>query len=62
MRLEHAGEKVLHTLIKQCLLKGANSCKLEFYEYFVLGNQIKIKFGSTIHVTKRILDYVHNDV
>ena len=37
MRLRHAGEKVLQTLMKQDLLKCANSCKLEFCDHCVLG-------------------------
>ncbi|KAG8480135.1 hypothetical protein CXB51_024911 [Gossypium anomalum] len=62
MRLGHAGEKALQTLAKQGLLKGVNSCKLEFCEHCVLGKQTRVKFGSTIHNTKGILDYVHSDV
>ena len=61
-RLGHAGEKALQTLAKQGLLKGANSCKLEFCEHCVLGKQTRVKFGSAIHNTKGILDYVHSDV
>ena len=58
----HAGEKALQTLAKQGLLKGANSCKLEFCEHCVLGKQTRVKFGSTIHNMKGILNYVHSDV
>jgi len=43
-------------------LKGTNSCKLEFCEHCVLGKQTRVKFGSAIHDTKGILDYVHSDV
>ena len=62
MHLGHAGEKVLQTLVNQGLLKCANSCKLEFCDHCVLGKQTRVKFGSVIHDTKGILDYVHNDV
>ncbi|KAG8499853.1 hypothetical protein CXB51_006283 [Gossypium anomalum] len=62
MRLGHAGEKALQTLAKQGLLKGANSCKLEFCEHCVLGKQTRVKFGLAIHNMKEILDYVHSDV
>ncbi|KAH9771354.1 Integrase catalytic domain-containing protein [Citrus sinensis] len=62
MRLGHAGKKALQTLAKQGLLKGTNSCKLEFCEHCVLGKQTRVKFGSAIHDTKGILDYVHSDV
>ncbi|KAH9666232.1 hypothetical protein KPL70_020569 [Citrus sinensis] len=46
MRLGHVGEKALQTLVKQGLLKGANSCKLKFCEHCVLGKQTREKFGS----------------
>ncbi|KAM1003335.1 hypothetical protein ACFX2C_003672 [Malus domestica] len=62
MRLGHAGEKALQGLVKQCLLKGAKACKLEFCEHCVLGKQTRVKFGTAIHHTKGILDYVHTDV
>ena len=62
MRLGHAGEKSLQSLIKQGLLKGAKSCKLGFCEHCVYGKQTRVKFQSAIHNTKGILDYVHTDV
>ncbi|KAG8480145.1 hypothetical protein CXB51_024902 [Gossypium anomalum] len=62
MRLGHAGEKALQTLTKQGLLKGVNSCKLEFCEHFVLGKETRVKFSSAIYNRERILDYVHSDV
>ncbi|KAH9699236.1 Integrase catalytic domain-containing protein [Citrus sinensis] len=62
MHLGHAGEKALQTLAKQGLLKGTNSCKLQFCEHCVLGKKTRVKFGSTIHDTKGILEYVHSDV
>jgi len=62
MRLGHAGEKSMQTLAKQGLLKGTKTCKLKFYEHCVLGKNTKVKFGTAIHYTKRILDYVHIDV
>ncbi|CAL8990666.1 unnamed protein product, partial [Prunus brigantina] len=62
MRLGHAGEKALQGLVKQGLLKGAKVCKLEFCEHCVLGKQTRVKFGTAIHHTKGILDYVHTDV
>ncbi|KAI3462209.1 hypothetical protein Pfo_018872, partial [Paulownia fortunei] len=60
MRLGHAGEKSLQTLAKQGLLKGAKVCKLDFCEHCVLGKQKRVKFGTAIHNTKGILDYVHS--
>ena len=62
MRLGHAGEKALSSLVNQGLLKGAKTCKLDFCEYCVLGKQTRVKFGTAIHNTKDILDYVHSDV
>ena len=62
MRLGHVGEKALQGLVKQGLLKGAKTGKLEFCEHCVLGKQTRIKFGTAIHRTKGILAYVHTDV
>ena len=62
MRLGHAGEKSLQILAKQGLLKGAKACKLDFCEHCVLGKQKRVKFGTAIHDTKGVLDYVHSDV
>lgn len=62
MRLGHAGEKALQGLVKQGLLKGAKTCKLDLCEHCVLGKQTRVKFGTAIHQTKGILDYVHLDV
>ena len=68
MRLDHAGEKAstgeksMQALVKQDLLKGAKTCKLEFFEHCVLGKKTKVKFDTAIHRTKGILDYVHTDV
>ncbi|XP_028123468.1 uncharacterized protein LOC114320589 [Camellia sinensis] len=56
MRLGHTGEKALQGLVKQGLLKGPKTGKLEFCEHCVLGKQTRIKFGTAIHRTKRILD------
>ena len=49
MRLGHAGEKSMEALAKQCLLKGAKACELEFCEHCVLGKKIKVKFSTAIH-------------
>ncbi|KAL0446164.1 UNVERIFIED_CONTAM: Retrovirus-related Pol polyprotein from transposon TNT 1-94 [Sesamum latifolium] len=62
MRLGHAGEKSLNLLIKQGLLKGVRSSKLDFCEHCVKGKQTRVKFGTAIHNTQGILDYVHSDV
>jgi len=62
MRLGHSGEKSMQALVKQGLLKGAKICKLEFCEHCVLSKKTKVKFGTAIHRTKKILDYVHTYV
>ena len=62
MRLGHAGEKSLQTLAMQGLLKCAKTCKLDFGEECVLGKQKRVKFGTAIHKTEGILDYIHTDV
>ena len=62
MRLGHAGEKSLQTLAMQGLLRGAKTCKLDFCEQCVLGKQKRVKFGTAIHNTEGILDYIHTDV
>ncbi|KAG8502566.1 hypothetical protein CXB51_001088 [Gossypium anomalum] len=62
MKLGHTSEKSLKILAKQGLLKGAKACKLKFCEHCVLGKQKRVKFGTAIHNTKGILEYVHSDV
>ena len=62
MRLGHVGERTLQNLIKQGLLKGAKICKLDFCEHCVMEKQTRVKFKSTIHNTKGIMDYVHSNV
>ncbi|KAG8503986.1 hypothetical protein CXB51_002302 [Gossypium anomalum] len=61
MKLGYASEKSLKILAKQGLLKGAKACKLKFCEHCVLGKQKRVKFGTAIHNTKGILEYVHSD-
>ena len=41
MRLGHAGENALQSFIRQGLLNGAKTCKLEFCEHRVLRKQIR---------------------
>lgn len=62
MRLAHTGEKSLNSLIRQNLLKGATTCKLEFCEHCVKGKKTRASFGTAIHNTSGVLDYVHSDV
>ena len=62
MRLGHVGEKSLQILAKQFLLKGIKTCKLDFCEHCVLGKQRRVWYGTAIHNTKGIWDYVHSNV
>ena len=62
MRLGHTGKKSLQVLVRQGLLKGAGTCKLEFCEYCVIGKKTKVKFGTVTHCTNGILDYIHTNV
>ena len=62
MRISHVGEKFMQPLVKQGLLKGAKTCKLEFCEHCVLGKKIKMKFDTAIHRTKRIIDYMYTNI
>jgi len=55
-------EKSLQILAKQGLLEGVKTCKLDFCEHCVKEKQTRMKFGTAIHDTKGILDYVHSDV
>jgi transposase InsO family protein len=48
--------------VKQGLLKGAKTCKIDFCKHCVFGKQTRVKFGTAIHQTKGTLDYVHTDV
>ncbi|KAH9780058.1 retrovirus-related pol polyprotein from transposon TNT 1-94-like protein [Citrus sinensis] len=62
VRLGHAGEKSLQTLMRHELLKGIKIYKLNFCEHCVVGKKTRIKFGTANHDTCEILEYVHNDV
>ena len=45
--------------MKQGVLKGATTGKIDFCEHCIFVIQKNVKFGTTIHQTKGILDYVH---
>jgi len=62
MRLGHTGEKSLQALIKQGLLKGASTYKLEFCKHCVIGEKTKVRFGTATYCVEDILDYFHTDV
>ncbi|KAH9662850.1 hypothetical protein KPL70_019489 [Citrus sinensis] len=62
VRLGHAREKSLQTLMRHGLLKGTKTCKLNFCEHCVVGKKTRVKFGTANHDTREILEYVHSDV
>ncbi|KAH9671777.1 retrovirus-related pol polyprotein from transposon TNT 1-94-like protein [Citrus sinensis] len=62
VRLGHAGEKFLQTLMRYGLLKGTKTYKLNFCEHCVVGKKTRVKFGTANHDTREILEYVHSDV
>ncbi|KAH9714714.1 Integrase catalytic domain-containing protein [Citrus sinensis] len=62
VRLGHAEEKSLQTLIRHGLLKGTKTCILNFCEHCVVGKKTRVKFGTANHDTREILEYVHSDV
>jgi len=62
IRLGHTGKKSWQTLAKQDLLKGANTCKLEFCEHSIIEKKTKVRLGTATHCTEGILDYTHTDV
>ena len=62
MILGHTSAKFMQVLTKQDLLKGAETYKLKFCEHCVLDKKTKVTFGTAIHHTKGIVDYVHTDV
>uniref|UniRef100_A0A1D1Z793 Retrovirus-related Pol polyprotein from transposon TNT 1-94 n=1 Tax=Anthurium amnicola TaxID=1678845 RepID=A0A1D1Z793_9ARAE len=61
-RLGHMSERGMLELHKKKLLKDVQSCKLDFCECCVLGKQCRVKFVTSRHRSKDILEYVHSDV
>jgi hypothetical protein len=49
-------------LSKQDLLCGLKIDKLDFSEHCIYGKICKVKFSTTIHCTKGIVDYVYFDL
>nr|GEU76321.1 retrovirus-related Pol polyprotein from transposon TNT 1-94 [Tanacetum cinerariifolium] len=52
MRLGHAGEESLNLLMKQGLLKGLSSCKLDLCENCISEKMTMVKFRTSIHKTQ----------
>jgi transposase InsO family protein len=62
MRLGHMSELGLAELSKRGLLDGHNISKLQICEHCVFGKYKRVKFNTSTHTTKGILDYVHSDL
>ncbi len=62
MRLGHMSELGMAELSKRDLLDGCNVSKLEFCEHCIFGKHKRVKFSTSVHTTKGILDYVHADL
>ena len=52
----------MQALARQGLLKGAETCKMDFCEHCIIGKKTNVKFDTVSHCTEGILDYVHTDV
>jgi LTR polyprotein gag-polypeptide-like protein/Pol polyprotein/gag-pre-integrase-like protein/zinc knuckle protein len=62
MRLGHMSEKGLSLLSGQGLLKNMKKPQMEFCEHCVYGKAHRVKFCTSKHKSKGLLDYVHTDV
>ena len=62
IRLGHMSEWGMLELHKRNLLKGVETCKLDFYKFYVLGKQNRVQFKTATHKIESIMDYVHYDV
>ena len=62
MRLGHMSELGMAELMKRNLLHGCTMSKTPFCEHCVFGKHKRVKFPTSIHTTKGILDYVHADL
>ena len=58
-----AGTHRRKVFASSCKTRIIERCrKLEFCEHCIIGKKTKVKFGTTTHCTKGILDYVHTNV
>jgi len=62
MRLGYMSELGLAVLSKRGLLDGHSISKLDFCEHCVFGKHKRVKFNTSTHTSKGILDYVHSDL
>jgi hypothetical protein len=62
MRLGQMSELGFVELSKRGILDGHTINKLQFCEPCVFGKHKRVKFNTSTHTTKGILDYVHSDL
>ena len=62
MRLGHMSELGSVELSKKGILDGYNISKLQFCEHSMFGKHKRVKFNTSTHTTKGILDYVNLDL
>jgi hypothetical protein len=62
MRLGHMSKLGMTELMKRNLLNGCTSSSMKFCEHCIFGKHKRVKFNTSVHTTKGILDYVHADL
>ena len=62
MHLGHMSENGMVELSRRGLLDGHKTSKLHFCEHCVFGKQKQVRFSSSIHKLKGLLDYLHSDL
>jgi hypothetical protein len=62
MRLGHMSHHGMAELMKRNLLDGCTSSKIKFCEHCIFGKHKRVHFNTSVHTTKRTLDYVHADL
>ena len=62
LRLGHMSQKGLLILSKRGLLGDKNFSDIEFCEHCIFGKQKRISFGTGVHISQGILDYIHSDL
>nr|ABA96191.1 retrotransposon protein, putative, Ty1-copia subclass [Oryza sativa Japonica Group] len=62
MRLGHMSELGMAELMKRNLLDGCTQGNMKFCEHCVFGKHKRVKFNTSVHRSKGILDYVHADL
>lgn len=61
-RLGHMSELGMTELMKRNLLDGCTQSKMKFCEHCIFGKHKRVKFSTSVHRTKGILEYIHADL